>query len=209
MRVARRAVVETTRFCNRTRLSSCQWAVSVTGWNPLRLNSAGLPVPHQGTTCAWTSMAQVGASDLGHWQAFGSWDRREHAGICRADSSGGLSVSSRLVISRTLRPPGEGAPKKFEFSNFAKVCVLLGARSWNPLGFVIAPPILLPLGRARDGVGSAWTELCRSPRSLPGHDLPVPRLWGRVGADPIPLGARLGSNDRTVPWLQAADSISS
>ena|SRR2546425_9111050 len=43
----------------------------VTGWNPLGLNSAGLLVPHQGTTCAWTSMAQVGASDLGHWQAFG------------------------------------------------------------------------------------------------------------------------------------------
>src|SRR2546422_603836 len=31
----------------------------VTGWNPLGLNSARLPVPYQGTTCAWTSMAQV------------------------------------------------------------------------------------------------------------------------------------------------------
>jgi len=32
------------------------------GLDPLGLNSAGLPVPHQGTTCAWTSMAQVGAT---------------------------------------------------------------------------------------------------------------------------------------------------
>jgi len=30
----------------------------------------------------------------------------------------------------------------------------------------------------------------------------------RVGADPIPFGARFGANDRTLPWLQAADSIS-
>jgi len=41
------------------------------GLVPLGLSSADLPVPHQGTTCAWTSMGQVGASDLGHWQAFG------------------------------------------------------------------------------------------------------------------------------------------
>src|SRR5882724_5832355 len=32
---------------------------------------------------------------------------------------------------------------------------------------------------------------------------------GEVGADPIPFGACLGSNHRTVRWLQAADSISS
>src|SRR5207302_5502550 len=31
----------------------------VTGWNPLGLNSAGLPVPHQGTTCACGSMLKM------------------------------------------------------------------------------------------------------------------------------------------------------
>ena len=35
----------------------------------------------------------------------------------------------------------------------------------------------------------------------------LPCFGRRVGADPIPFGARLGSNDRTIPWLQAADSI--
>ena len=30
----------------------------------------------------------------------------------------------------------------------------------------------------------------------------------RVGTDPIPVGTRLSSNHRTLPWLQAADSIS-
>lgn len=28
-----------------------------------------------------------------------------------------------------------------------------------------------------------------------------------VGADPISFGARFGANDRTLPWLQTADSI--
>ena len=33
--------------------------------------------------------------------------------------------------------------------------------------------------------------------------------FGRgVGADPIPFGARLSSNHRTVPWVQAANSVS-
>ena len=36
----------------------------------------------------------------------------------------------------------------------------------------------------------------------------LPRFGRRVGADPISLGARIGANDRTLPWLQAADSIS-
>src|SRR5712691_2597556 len=35
--------------------------------------------------------------------------------------------------------PRGGAPKKFEFLHFAKVCVLLGARSLKRLGFVIVP----------------------------------------------------------------------
>src|SRR5450759_4936004 len=37
---------------------------------------------------------------------------------------------------------------------------------------------------------------------------PLPRIRRRVGADPIPLRARIGTNDRTLPWLQTADSIS-
>ena len=36
----------------------------------------------------------------------------------------------------------------------------------------------------------------------------LPRIGRRVGADPISLGARFGADDRTLPWLQAADSIS-
>src|SRR6266850_5739265 len=34
------------------------------------------------------------------------------------------------------------------------------------------------------------------------------RIGRRVGADPISFGARFGANDRTLPWLRAADSIS-
>src|SRR2546425_11122138 len=79
----------------------------VTGWDPLGLSSAGLPVPHQGTTCAWTSMAQVGASDLGHWQAFGfrsavgsagtrrAWNSRS-PGACET-CSGAVDLSSGLL----------------------------------------------------------------------------------------------------------------
>jgi len=46
------------------------------------------------------------------------------------------------------------------------------------------------------------------------HDLrrTCARLWPcfgrRVGADPIPFGARFGSNDGALPWVQTADSIS-
>ena len=36
----------------------------------------------------------------------------------------------------------------------------------------------------------------------------LPCFGRRVGADPIPLGARFGSNDGALPWVQAADSIS-
>jgi len=36
----------------------------------------------------------------------------------------------------------------------------------------------------------------------------VAKLGRRVGTDPIPVGTRLSSNHRTLPWLQAADSIS-
>jgi hypothetical protein len=34
------------------------------------------------------------------------------------------------------------------------------------------------------------------------------RIGRRVGADPICLGDRFGANDRTLPWLQATNSIS-
>src|SRR5438874_7241396 len=36
----------------------------------------------------------------------------------------------------------------------------------------------------------------------------LPCLGRRVGADPISLGAPFGADDRALPWLQAADSIS-
>ena len=36
----------------------------------------------------------------------------------------------------------------------------------------------------------------------------LPCFGRRVGADPISFGARFGADDRTLPWLQAADSIS-
>src|SRR5260221_7319473 len=36
---------------------------------------------------------------------------------------------------------------------------------------------------------------------------PLPRIGRRVGADPISFGARFGANDRTLPWLQTANSI--
>jgi len=36
----------------------------------------------------------------------------------------------------------------------------------------------------------------------------LPCIGKRLGADPNPFGAGFSSNDRTLPWLQAADSIS-
>jgi hypothetical protein len=44
----------------------------------------------------------------------------------------------------------------------------------------------------------------------PAEDLcsPLPRIGRRVGADPVSPGARFGADDRTLPWLQATDSIS-
>ena len=54
------------------------------------------------------------------------------------------------------------------------------------------------IGVARFGTARSATDLCS----------PLPRIGRRVGADPISLGARFGADDRTLPWLQAADSIS-
>jgi hypothetical protein len=53
--------------------------------------------------------------------------------------------------------------------------------------------------------------LCAGPHTKrPTADMcsALPRIGRRVGADPISLGARFGANDRTLPWLQATNSIS-
>ena len=52
--------------------------------------------------------------------------------------------------------------------------------------------------RGEVGAARSTTDLCPA----------LPRIGRRVGADPIPFGARLSSNHRTVPWLQTVDSIS-
>src|SRR5712692_7569060 len=66
----------------------------VTGWNPLGLNSADLPVPSRARPAPGTSMGQVGSSELGHFAGFrfpaGGRICSDAAGICRADS---LAVS--------------------------------------------------------------------------------------------------------------------
>jgi len=52
--------------------------------------------------------------------------------------------------------------------------------------------------RGEVGAPRSATDLC-----------PALSCFGRrVGTDPIPVGTRLSSNHRTLPWLQAADSIS-
>ena len=48
------------------------------------------------------------------------------------------------------------------------------------------------------GAARSATDLCSA----------LPRFGRRVGTDPIPFGTRFGANDRTLPWLQAADSVS-
>jgi len=48
------------------------------------------------------------------------------------------------------------------------------------------------------GAARSATDLCST----------LPHIGRRVGADPISFGARFGADDRTLPWLQAADSIS-
>jgi hypothetical protein len=48
------------------------------------------------------------------------------------------------------------------------------------------------------GAARSATDLCSA----------LPRIVRRVRADPVSPGARFGANDRTLPRLQAADSIS-
>ncbi|MGA2923923.1 MAG: tyrosine-type recombinase/integrase [Candidatus Sulfotelmatobacter sp.] len=47
-----------------------------------------------------------------------------------------------------------------------------------------------------------------APRSAEDLCSTLPRIGRRVRADPVSLGARFGTDDRTIPRLQAADSIS-
>src|SRR5258708_33146710 len=74
------------------------------------------------------------------------------------------------------------------------------------------------MGRWDDGKGGlAYCEGIRqkhrsgeggTARSAPDLWSALPRIGRRVGADSISLGARFGADDRTLPWLQAAESIS-
>src|SRR5260370_32109459 len=52
--------------------------------------------------------------------------------------------------------------------------------------------------RGEVGAARSATDLCSA----------LPRIGRRVGADPISLGARFSANYRTLPWLQATNSIS-
>ncbi len=74
------------------------------------------------------------------------------------------------------------------------------------------------LGRWDDGKGGLahregilqkyWSGEVGAARSATDLCSALPRIGRRVGADPISLGARFGANYRTLPWLQAANSIS-
>src|SRR5713226_8928386 len=52
--------------------------------------------------------------------------------------------------------------------------------------------------RGEVGAARSATDLCSA----------LPRIGRRAGAGPISIGSRFGANYRTLPWLQAADSIS-
>jgi integrase len=52
--------------------------------------------------------------------------------------------------------------------------------------------------RGEVGATRSATDLCST----------LPYFGRRVGPDPIPFGARFGSNDGALPWVQTADSIS-
>jgi len=54
------------------------------------------------------------------------------------------------------------------------------------------------LGVAKSAASRSAPDLCSA----------LPRFRGQVGTDPMPFGPRIGSNDRTLPWLQAADLVS-
>jgi hypothetical protein len=52
-------------------------------------------------------------------------------------------------------------------------------------------------------------SVCQNWPLMPASDVrsSVPRCRRRTGTDPVPAGTCLGSNNRAIPWLQAADSI--
>jgi site-specific recombinase XerD len=54
------------------------------------------------------------------------------------------------------------------------------------------------IGVAKVGATRSAADLCSA----------LPCFGRRVGADSISFGARFGANDRTLPWVQTADSIS-
>ena len=61
----------------------------------------------------------------------------------------------------------------------------------------------------REGIRQAYRRgEVGAPRSATDLCPALSRFGRRVGTDPIPVGTRLSSNHRTLPWLQAADSIS-
>ena len=74
------------------------------------------------------------------------------------------------------------------------------------------------LGRWDDGKGRLahcegirqkhWSSEVGTARSATDLCSALPRIGRRVGADSISLRARFRADDRTLPWLQAADSIS-
>jgi len=74
------------------------------------------------------------------------------------------------------------------------------------------------MGRWHDGKGGLahservredhWYRQISAARSPPDLCATLPCFGRGVGADPIPFGARFGSNNGALPWVQTADSIS-
>jgi site-specific recombinase XerD len=60
----------------------------------------------------------------------------------------------------------------------------------------------------KDSARNIWSGEVGAARSATDLCLALPCIWRRVRADLVSLGARFGADDRTLPRLQAADSIS-
>ena len=62
----------------------------------------------------------------------------------------------------------------------------------------------------REGFGKTdWIGEIGAARPAPHLRPPLPRCGRRVGTDPVPSGTCFHSDDRTLPGLQAADSVGS
>jgi len=61
----------------------------------------------------------------------------------------------------------------------------------------------------KESARNHWCRQISAARSASDLCSPLPCFGRGVGADPISFGARFGPNNRTVPWVQATDSISS